>query len=513
MRRPLRKPHGLRNEDIENYEETADYVVYYEGSNIIALDGHSGLEISRSTDASTVIQAAIDALTTGGIIFIKPGTYSIVTGLTMGVDSDNLSIIGSGGGYWETSGATIFSQGGDIDILTINGLATGTRVKHPIISGIKFYNSAAHTGMGIHVLWATTLTIEHCGFKGFQEEAIKMESVWASIVSDCHFKNNGDVGTTLSTVWIGSTGADDSTTPIIKDCVFEVNDYRMITCNCARMKVYGCFFEATGNAPSDIGITGTFASSIISGNSFVDLEAIPTMYWIESKGWNNIIANNSFSGSKAAIFNTGAVVRYNVITGNVISGCYDYGIKLVSTHPNLVCNNIINACGHAGVFGGIYVTTRQYIIGNEIVDCDAYAIYISGASALTIKDNWIHEEINAGDLDRGISCAGGADNNFFIGNRIENCAVSYIAGAGASTVIKDNTGYVTENEGASGVTADGATIAHGLSAAPTGVLITPTIAGDIVSVSALAAATFTVSIKDEGGGAGTAQVLYWRAWV
>ena len=76
---------------------------------------------------------------------------------------------------------------------------------------------------------------------------------------------------------------------------------------------------------------------------------------------------------------------------------------------------------------------------------------------------------------------------------------------------------------ASGATlvADGGTIAHGMSVAPSLVLITPTIADQVVAVTAIDASTFTVAIKNPTGGVdifgkiisspGTTQIIYWIA--
>ena len=69
-----------------------------------------------------------------------------------------------------------------------------------------------------------------------------------------------------------------------------------------------------------------------------------------------------------------------------------------------------------------------------------------------------------------------------------------------------------EAQGVTGAVADGGTFAHGLASTPLGCVLTGTVTGDIIKVTGLGAANVTVSIKDEGGGAGTAQVLYWKAW-
>jgi len=70
MRRPLRKPHGLNTSDIENFESTAEYVIYLDGADYVAINGDTGVEDSRSISAHTVIQYAITN-TTRGVVRLK----------------------------------------------------------------------------------------------------------------------------------------------------------------------------------------------------------------------------------------------------------------------------------------------------------------------------------------------------------------------------------------------------------------------------------------------------------
>lgn len=75
------------------------------------------------------------------------------------------------------------------------------------------------------------------------------------------------------------------------------------------------------------------------------------------------------------------------------------------------------------------------------------------------------------------------------------------------------TSGVSSAAGSSASTTDGTTIPHGMSQAPTGVIAIGSVAGEIVSVTALSATTFTVAIKKRSdGSAGTSQTIYWQAW-
>jgi hypothetical protein len=79
--------------------------------------------------------------------------------------------------------------------------------------------------------------------------------------------------------------------------------------------------------------------------------------------------------------------------------------------------------------------------------------------------------------------------------------------------VRNSGSYVTENGGAATNVADGGTISHGLAATPTFVQVTPTVAGEMASVTAVGASNFTVAIKNRYGNPGTPQTIYWRAWV
>jgi parallel beta-helix repeat protein len=62
-------------------EKTASYIIRNNNGTIEAINGSTGKIDYSGTDASTVIQSAINALTSGGKIFIKQGTYYLNTGL------------------------------------------------------------------------------------------------------------------------------------------------------------------------------------------------------------------------------------------------------------------------------------------------------------------------------------------------------------------------------------------------------------------------------------------------
>lgn len=71
--------------------------------------------------------------------------------------------------------------------------------------------------------------------------------------------------------------------------------------------------------------------------------------------------------------------------------------------------------------------------------------------------------------------------------------------------------YSTTASGAAAAVSDGGTITHGFTTAPTTVLVSGSVAGEIVTVTSIGSTTFTVAIKTNLGAAGTSQTIYWRA--
>jgi len=63
------------NKEYRSTEETASYIIFIEDGVVKAKNGHNGEIDFSGSDAATVIQSAINALTRGGKIFIKAGAY------------------------------------------------------------------------------------------------------------------------------------------------------------------------------------------------------------------------------------------------------------------------------------------------------------------------------------------------------------------------------------------------------------------------------------------------------
>jgi len=67
------------------WEKSASYIIWTDGTYIYAVNGHTGKVEFSGTDAATVIQSAINALTEGGKIIIREGEYTADISLKSGV--------------------------------------------------------------------------------------------------------------------------------------------------------------------------------------------------------------------------------------------------------------------------------------------------------------------------------------------------------------------------------------------------------------------------------------------
>lgn len=514
MRRPNRRPNYLEAEDITNWEETADFIVFKDGADNVAINGDTGAELSRNTDASTVIQAAIDALSSSGIIFIKSGTYDIITSISLDEDNDYVSIIGSGAGDYHDEGATVFTVGAAVTTIAAVGLV-GDRIRGLTIKGIKFTNDDGRDATAINIQFGTYTKIINCGFDHIDEEAIKVQSSYGMHIIGCTFYVCGDAGNNKRTVYLITNGGEINSAVVIKDCIFESDEHTSIYCNASDARITDNYFEGDSATRPSVAFLYLYSNEhFVKGNSFADSRANSAIPNIMIIGSHNLITCNNMSGGKYGIdISSGGTPTGNIIIGNAFRNCQDYGIRLSENKPSVCSNNVFIDCGDGANKGAIMDRGKSHITNNTIIDSQENGITLDDASGSVIKNNWILEVGNTGVQVNGIEGIGAEDNNFIMDNVIQDYTGAGITGTGAATIIRNNIGHLTEAEGVTGNVADGGTFAHGLVATPTGCVVSPSLTTEFVSVTGLGAANVTVAIKTDAGAAGTAQPLYWRAWI
>jgi len=176
--------------------------------------------------------------------------------------------------------------------------------------------------------------------------------------------------------------------------------------------------------------------------------------------WIHNVASGSTNAGIYALFGRFLIIRGNVVYDNL------YAAIFLALGVNAIVSNNQLYNSHRGV----YLANHRYGIveGNQIISCDEGVRMYVTASNNTIQGNTIKNSIEEGIIITHVGCK----NNFLHGNQLIANTVQ-ILDLGVGTLIKGNPGYRTENEGVA-TAANRTYIAHGLVAAPSLVLLTPT---------------------------------------
>jgi hypothetical protein len=117
----------------------ASYVIFTDGTTVYARNGLTGAIEFSDTNASKVIQEAIDTVGNMGRIFIKKGTYMLSTGLIIPQGAYGIMIDGEGYG-------TIIGTLNNIPMITISPWAYIIQIKNLFLSlNVPSYSNAAIT--------------------------------------------------------------------------------------------------------------------------------------------------------------------------------------------------------------------------------------------------------------------------------------------------------------------------------------------------------------------------------
>jgi len=300
--------------------EAASYIIFQEGDYVKAKNGLTGQIEFSGTDAADVIQNAIDALPTGGLIFIRRGTYSLSKGLT--INAHGIILRGEGPDITTLD----FSQAGSGAMITIgDGVARKDRIEVSFMT-LRGRNDAAVPQKAIYVNYAAYLLFYRLVihyFAGSGMYAIHGTKMAHSTIMDCHFWNNN-----------GAVLIDGTTDNTANKIAFN-------------------YFYATGANPNpQLYIKAGSALNRIIGNLFEGgLERIR----VEAN--NNVIMGNSFE------YNEGAVDL--VISGSghlVIGNNFTNGVNNTTTN-SLFARNIVYStpkCGTATMPAGATSVTVNH---------------------------------------------------------------------------------------------------------------------------------------------------------
>ncbi|MCK9327638.1 MAG: right-handed parallel beta-helix repeat-containing protein [Bacteroidales bacterium] len=179
-------------------------------------------------------------------------------------------------------------------------------------------------------------------------------------------------------------------------------------------------------------------------------------------------------------------------TGNLIYECINTGIDTLAPNTKIIGNTIKSINGIYGI--NINPTAINSIAAENILSGtgDGRYVVISAPGSSIINNQC------AGVSDVGIELISAPENIRIENNNIDK---PIVGARGNGDIIKNNIGYITENTGTATITAAATTVnvIHGLAAAPTRVILSPTTAtgGKDFYVSAKDATTFTITIDTE----------------
>lgn len=455
-----------------SFQTEASYIVFKDGDYIKARNGRTGEVEFSGTDASTVIQSALNALTPNRhwmekivlkgdfVIKVQQGQfYGLRLDAYTEIEIDgSLKFADSQNNYFiVTYAKPIKIHGG-----TIDGNGASQTTKCPIIylgsgSGdVEIYDVAfVDSPEAIWTVATANLSIHDCSFTG--------SNYWFAITLAY---DTSDVKITNNYFYNNQKGGVDV-------CKAEhVVISNNIFLNTPTNQDAGAIHLASANV-------GDVEDVTISGNviEWTVNPSIPHGYGI----------------CVATYINTVTVVS-NVINGHEMTG-YETGIYLHGatsageTFNVAIIGNVVKEMGG----NGIIITYSKYVtaLGNTILNCgqdtsktneQRSGIELASSSYCTVSGNVILDNQGTPTQTYGILETSVCDYNRISYNELYGNTIQPILKIGAHTKVAYNNGYVTENSGTATIPASqtSVTVNHGLAGIPTVITVTPR--GNIGSV-------------------------------
>lgn len=257
-----------------------------------------------------------------------------------------------------------------------------------------------------------------------------------------------------------------------------------------------------GNTVQNIGTAGTYGTGISMDHNGVVVDG----NWIES-GRYGVLAGDPLVASTDGI----VVTSNHIVVG---AGANSRGVEISTydTH-SVLSSNVINAGGSGNcirIRSTVGVSGNSSVTGNSFRNCGV-ALYMSADTYNITNVSIANNLLVSGTHGVFMATSGGGafTDIMIVDNDFSAASTAGIAGGGisATTRIRNNKGYVSENGGATGSIATGATVSHGCAITPTSVILTALGTGPTDAyVSAIGASTFTVNF-----GGGGSQAFAWEA--
>ncbi|RLG81216.1 MAG: hypothetical protein DRO09_02190 [Thermoprotei archaeon] len=389
-----------------------DYLIYTDGTSFYAYNGKTNKIDYEGTDAYTVIQSALDALTSGGKVYIAPGTYPISNHIEV---PSNILLEGAG---WST-----IIEGNTTDGYTVRAMGTSNSYKENVIIRNLHVKVNATDADGITMYFARRYLIEGCYIEGSGEEGIEQIAVEDGIVRNNVIEGMGTGANAAIDVYFDAPTGKTSGRVVIEGNIVK---------NCGSWGIHvgggtkGCVIR--GNTLHYPGGEGIYIEAgggmniedvIVSGNEVVLPGGVGV--YIRSRDADTIhghiiISGNRFEGDGDRLKNgilVHGVDRLNII-GNHISSAKYSGIEVGKDDS------------------GTNYSFHVNIQGNTIIGCGGDGVRISGAHRTIVKGN-----ASCGNSGYGVNETDG-DLNVIAGNVFIGDSAGKTATVGTNTLVTDN---------------------------------------------------------------------------
>lgn len=323
------------------------------------------------TNDSSAIQSALNV---GGTVYFPSGLYSV--GTTLNVPANTEVILAEDA----TLKAAVGLTG---PILYVNAVSN-VKVTGGTIDGNG--SVASLSTYGIHVYDSSYVNISNCVVKNAKSVNVRIEgpssgSVSSDIsVTNCEITGSLGVGFTptySSYVLFSNNKVINNVTGFTSGEVFNMN-------------IVGNTFHNNANDGCAVGNNCSYVTVVGNTSSYNGAEGIN----IDGVNHGVIVGNTSVANLIGiAVWNRSPgtpLAGRNVVSGNSISTCTQYGIVLADSQNNCVIEaNSINACGYEG----IYVNECSYgVIANNTVNENAlHGISLVGGIGVKIDSNYCSE--------------------------------------------------------------------------------------------------------------------------
>ncbi len=525
----------------ENMVRTATYVVA--ASDAPAHVKRQADYVCDGTDDHVEIQAAIDALPdAGGVVELSTGTFAqadvilvdsgvwlrgagTATVLYLVDGTDRPQILNR-----DYTNATGGNSGIVISDLKLDGNKANNASSNPFIdyyncpilfryvhdSAIERNTVINAPGIGIDISYSTHINVNRNFVFDSYHDAIKI--IFGS--SYVNVTNNIVQGYTAGSAKGVEVQDGTSFVTVANNIIREFHGGVGVEVHpdelaCSNITISGNLIDAVDHhGISLLGLSGEgqqLTDITISGNTVRNSAVYNIRVAYTSRA--TIDGNRVYGAGSNGIHISSGNNRDVVITGNTVES-NDFGIMAYSSHTT-IAGNIVASNNKYGIafYGSDAIISDNLVKDNgQAMSTGRTGLGVLGTPTNVHIINNVVCDTGDGTQVNGIYVVAEAVDTVVRGNRIFG-NTTQINNNSASTVVQQNTGYVTENKGAAASIADGGTIAHGCAAAPTTVTVSGSVAGEIVTVTSIDATNITVAIKKSDGSAGTPQTIYWRAEV